>query len=103
MGAGVSRDHFKEVAVAREATLRPPERAAAKLTAQRKLYVRDRLALLFDPDTFVEDAQLANALTPGLPAVGTKGNVYGAAWSIAPKDGAFGIPDSSGQIWRIRF
>ena len=70
MGAGVSRDHFKEVAVAREATLRPPERAAAKLTAQRKLYVRDRLALLFDPDTFVEDAQLANALTPGLPADG---------------------------------
>jgi acetyl-CoA carboxylase carboxyltransferase component len=60
----------KELRAARDATLAPPERAAAKLAAARKLYVRDRLALLFDPDTFVEDGQLANALAPGLPADG---------------------------------
>lgn len=63
-------DHAKEVAAAREATLRPPEAAAAKLARQGKLYVRDRLALLFDDGTFVEDSQLANALAGNLPADG---------------------------------
>jgi acetyl-CoA carboxylase carboxyltransferase component len=60
----------KELRAAREATLAPPERAAAKLADQHKLYVRDRLALLFDDGTFVEDGQLANALAAGLPADG---------------------------------
>jgi acetyl-CoA carboxylase carboxyltransferase component len=66
----MDRDHFKEVAAAREATLAPTERAAAKLRTQGKLYVRDRLALLFDEGTFVEDGQLANAKATGLPADG---------------------------------
>jgi acetyl-CoA carboxylase carboxyltransferase component len=60
----------KQIAAARDATLEPPERAAAKLAAQHKLYVRDRIALLYDADTFVEDGQLANALGTGLPADG---------------------------------
>src|SRR6476660_1132452 len=60
----------KEVRAAREATLAPPERAAAKLAGQNKLYVRDRLELLFDAGSFVEDGQLANALATGLPADG---------------------------------
>ena len=60
----------KELRAAREATLAPPERAAAKLADQHKLYVRERLALLFDDGTFVEDGQLANALATGLPADG---------------------------------
>jgi acetyl-CoA carboxylase carboxyltransferase component len=62
----------KEVAAAREATLAPPSAAAAKLAAQNKLYVRDRIALLLDAGTFVEDGQLANALAAdgGLPADG---------------------------------
>ena len=60
----------KEVREARGATLRPPEKAAAKLAAQHKLYVRDRIALLLDEGTFVEDAQLANALAGSLPADG---------------------------------
>ena len=64
------RDHWTEVKVAREATLSPPEKAAAKLASQNKLYVRDRIALLVDEGSFVEDAQLANALNPGLPADG---------------------------------
>jgi propionyl-CoA carboxylase beta subunit len=58
------------VQLARAATLAPSEKAAAKLASQHKLYVRDRIALLFDADTFVEDGQLANALGTGLPADG---------------------------------
>ena len=65
-----AHDHYKDVAAAREATLRPPLKAAAKLESQHKLYVRDRLALLFDDGTFVEDSQLANAQATGLPADG---------------------------------
>ena len=43
-----------------------------KLAAQNKLFVRDRLALLLDEGSFVEDALLANALAPSgdLPADG---------------------------------
>ncbi|MGH8774161.1 MAG: acyl-CoA carboxylase subunit beta [Jiangellaceae bacterium] len=66
----MQHDHFKDVATARQATLAPSEPAAAKLAAQNKLYVRDRLALLFDEGTFVEDGQLANAQASGLPADG---------------------------------
>jgi acetyl-CoA carboxylase carboxyltransferase component len=60
----------KELRASRERTLAPPGKAAQKLAAQHKLYVRDRIALLFDADTFVEDGQLANALATGLPADG---------------------------------
>jgi acetyl-CoA carboxylase carboxyltransferase component len=59
-----------KVAAAREATLAPPPKAAAKLAAQNKLYVRDRIAMLFDEGSFVEDSQLANATAAGLPADG---------------------------------
>jgi len=37
---------------------------------QGKLFARERLALLLDPGSFVEDAALANALDPELPADG---------------------------------
>jgi acetyl-CoA carboxylase carboxyltransferase component len=63
-----------------EAIRRATERAlegnlhkeADKLARQRKLFVRDRLDLLLDAGTFVEDALLANALAPtdDLPADG---------------------------------
>jgi acetyl-CoA carboxylase carboxyltransferase component len=59
-----------KVAAAREATLAPPPKAAAKLASQNKLYVRDRIAMLFDEGSFVEDSQLANATATGLPADG---------------------------------
>ena len=55
---------------AREATLRPGEKASERLVAQCKLYVRDRIDLLVDDGTWVEDGQLANALASGLPADG---------------------------------
>ena len=60
----------KDIAAAREATLTAPEKAAAKLAQQNKLYVRDRIAMLLDEGSFVEDAQLANAQAAGLPADG---------------------------------
>jgi acetyl-CoA carboxylase carboxyltransferase component len=60
----------KELRAAREATLAPPEKAAAKLASQHKLYVRERIDLLFDEGSFIEDGQLANALATGLPADG---------------------------------
>src|SRR5436853_1076332 len=43
---------------------------AEKLASQNKLFVRDRLALLLDDGSFVEDALLANALADDLPADG---------------------------------
>ena len=46
------------VARARQGNL---ERGAPKLAAQNKLFVRDRIDRLCDPDTFVEDQLLANA------------------------------------------
>ncbi len=55
---------------ARAATTGLSDKAAAKLAAQHKLYVRERIALLFDEGSFVEDGQLANALATGLPADG---------------------------------
>ncbi len=59
-----------KVAAARQATLAPHAKAAAKLADANKLYVRDRIALLFDEGSFVEDSQLANATAAGLPADG---------------------------------
>ena len=41
-----------------------------KLTQQSKLFVRDRLDLLLDPGSFVEDALLANTSAVDLPADG---------------------------------
>src|SRR5215218_10548324 len=60
----------KRVRAAREETLAPEPRAVRKLAAQNKLYVRDRVALLFDEGSFVEDGRYANALASGLPADG---------------------------------
>jgi acetyl-CoA carboxylase carboxyltransferase component len=43
---------------------------AEKLAGQGKLFVRERLRLLLDEDSFVEDALLANAAAADLPADG---------------------------------
>lgn len=45
-------------------------REGEKLARQRKLFVRDRIALLVDEGTFVEDGLLANTLARDLPADG---------------------------------
>jgi propionyl-CoA carboxylase beta subunit len=46
------------------------DRHADKLAAQHKLFVRDRLALLLDEGSWVEDGLLANAAAADLPADG---------------------------------
>ncbi|MGH9302779.1 MAG: acyl-CoA carboxylase subunit beta [Acidimicrobiales bacterium] len=46
------------------------ERGGDKLRRQNKLFVRERLSLLLDPGSFVEDGLLANALAGDLPADG---------------------------------
>ena len=46
------------------------EKYHAKNAEQGKLFVRERLDLLLDPGSFVEDGALANALDPELPADG---------------------------------
>lgn len=67
----------------------PSEKARAKLDSQHKLYVRDRIALLFDEGTFVEDARFANATAQGLPADGVvtgRGEVDGRPAIVVAND-----------------
>jgi acetyl-CoA carboxylase carboxyltransferase component len=60
-----------ELRPARERALRGNlDSQGEKLARQNKLFVRDRLALLLDDATFVEDALLANANAGDLPADG---------------------------------
>jgi acetyl-CoA carboxylase carboxyltransferase component len=60
-----------------------------KLARQRKLFVRDRLALLFDDGSFVEDGLLANTMAADLPADGVitgTGRVDGRAALVVAND-----------------
>jgi len=89
----VPHDHYAEVAAARQATLAPSEAGAAKLAGQGKLPVRERIALLCDERSFVEDSQLANAVATaagaGLPADGVvtgRGLVDGRAVMVIAND-----------------
>ena len=60
-----------ELRPARERALRGNlDSQGEKLARQNKLFVRDRLALLLDEGSFVEDALLANAPAGDLPADG---------------------------------
>ncbi len=63
-------DVRQRIAAAHEASERPSDKAMAKLESQNKLYVRDRIALLVDEGSFVEDGRYANSLAAGLPADG---------------------------------
>jgi acetyl-CoA carboxylase carboxyltransferase component len=66
----VTRDP-KEITEAMGIASAPPgDAAAAKLASQRKLPVRERLRLLLDEGSFVEDGLLANSLAGTLPADG---------------------------------
>ena len=70
------------ISAARDRTLAPTERAAAKLASANKLFVRERIDLLFDDGSFVEDGLLANAMAEDLPADGVvtgRGTVDGPA------------------------
>jgi acetyl-CoA carboxylase carboxyltransferase component len=62
---------------------------SGKLAAQHKLPVRERLDLLFDPGSFVEDGLLANAVAGGLPADGVvtgRGAVDGRPACVVAND-----------------
>ena len=58
-------DVRRRIRAAHDASERPTDKAADKLEAQGKLYVRDRIALLVDEGSFVEDGRYANALAAG--------------------------------------
>ena len=60
-------DVRRRLNAAHAASAAPPAKAAAKLAAQHKLYVRERIDLLFDEGSFVEDGRYANAMAAGLP------------------------------------
>src|SRR5690349_24374318 len=80
--------HAEHLRRAREATLAPSEAGAKKLAAQGKLPVRERIALLLDEGSFVEDGQLANALAH-LPADGVvtgRGTVDGRPAIVVAND-----------------
>ncbi len=67
----------------------PPEKARAKLDKQGKIFVRDRIALLFDEGSFVEDGRYANSLEKGLPADGVvtgRGTVDGRPSIVIAND-----------------
>ncbi|MGH9064530.1 MAG: acyl-CoA carboxylase subunit beta [Acidimicrobiales bacterium] len=82
----------KGLAGAAEAALagnRPSRKAADKLARQHKLFVRDRLALLLDDGSFLEDGLLANALSGDLPADGVvtgRGTVEGRPVCVMAND-----------------
>src|SRR3954453_17324154 len=60
-----------------------------KLARQNKLFVRDRLKLLLDDDSFVENSLLANALAGDLPADGVVtgvGRIDGRAVCVMAND-----------------
>lgn len=66
-----------------------PAKAKAKLEKEGKLFVRDRIALLFDDDSFVEDGRYANAMAFGLPADGVvtgRGTVDGRPAIVIAND-----------------
>ncbi len=74
---------------AHEASSAPTAKAAEKLAGQNKLYVRERIALLFDDGSFVEDGRYANAMAEGLPADGVvtgRGLVDGRAAIVVAND-----------------
>jgi acetyl-CoA carboxylase carboxyltransferase component len=63
--------HAEQLAMAAKRALQGNlSRGAEKLAQQNKLFVRDRLDLLLDAGSFVEDGLLANALADDLPADG---------------------------------
>ena len=65
------------------------ERVGDKLQRQNKLFVRDRLALLLDEGSFIEDALLANTSAQDLPADGVvtgTGTVDGRPVAVVAND-----------------
>ena len=83
-------DNIRErLTAAYQASQAPPAAASEKLAGQGKIYVRDRIALLLDEGSFVEDGRYANALAAGLPADGVvtgRGTVDGRPVIVIAND-----------------
>ncbi|MEO7069619.1 MAG: acyl-CoA carboxylase subunit beta [Nostocoides sp.] len=82
-------DVRERLAAAYAASATAPEKAAAKLASQNKLYVRERISLLVDEGSFVEDGRFANSRAPGLPADGVvtgRGTVDGRPVIVIAND-----------------
>ncbi|TWE12074.1 acyl-CoA carboxylase subunit beta [Rudaeicoccus suwonensis] len=82
-------DVRQRLAAAYEASASAPERAQAKLDSQNKLYVRERISLLFDEGSFIEDGRYANASAANLPADGVvtgRGTVDGRPAIVVAND-----------------
>jgi acetyl-CoA carboxylase carboxyltransferase component len=83
-------DHAKRLAAASSRAVEGNlHRDDGKLARQGKLFVRDRIDLLCDAGTFVEDALLANATSDDLPADGVVtgvGEVEGRAVAVVAND-----------------
>ncbi|BAS29035.1 acyl-CoA carboxylase subunit beta [Limnochorda pilosa] len=66
-----------------------PEKYHQQLREQKKLFVRERLDLLLDPGSWVEDGLFANTLADGLPADGVVtglGRIDGRAVAVMGND-----------------
>src|SRR5664279_5368221 len=82
-------DVRRRLSAAHTASAAPPQRALVKLASQNKLYVRQRISLLFDEGCFVEDGRYANAMSAGLPADGVvtgRGTVGGRPAIVVAND-----------------
>jgi acetyl-CoA carboxylase carboxyltransferase component len=82
-------DVRRRLSAAHAASAAPPQRALVKLASQNKLYVRQRISLLFDEGSFVEDGRYANATSAGLPADGVvtgRGTVEGRPAIVVAND-----------------
>ena len=80
---------MSDLTQARRTSLEPPEAGARRVRAQGKLLVRERIGLLLDPGTWVEDGLLANALSDELPADGVvtgRGTVGGRPVVVVAND-----------------
>ena len=72
-----------------ERAVTPDERALEKIRGQGKLTARERIDLLLDAGSFVEDAVLANATATGLPADGVvtgRGTIDGVPAVVVAND-----------------
>jgi acetyl-CoA carboxylase carboxyltransferase component len=84
-----TKDHAAEIEAAHRAAVEASPKGLEKLRKANKLTARERIDLLFDEGTFVEDGQLANAMAGDLPADGVvtgRGQIDGRPAVVVAND-----------------
>jgi len=79
----------EQIQAAIERAVTPDERALEKIRGQGKLTARERIDMLLDEGSFIEDAVLANTMSPGLPADGVvtgRGTIDGVPAVVVAND-----------------